>query len=153
MLRLLGRLLEALQRHLVAPQVDAVLFLGELGDEVRRARCRSLAAEERVAVGRLHLEDAVADLDDRDVERAAAEVVDRHVSRCRGSATDAVGEGRRRRLVDDAVHVEAGDLAGVLGRLALRVVEVGGDGDDPIRRFTACTVFSGFVTACDEKVR
>src|SRR3546814_6903981 len=35
-----------------------------------------LAAEESVAVGRLHLEHAVPDLQDRDVERAAAKVVD-----------------------------------------------------------------------------
>ena len=43
---------------------------------------------------------------------------------------EAVGERRRGRLVDDAEDVEAGDLAGVLRRLALRVVEVRGDGDD-----------------------
>jgi hypothetical protein len=40
-------------------------------------RVEVLAAEEGVAVGRLHLEHAVADLEDRDVEGAAAEVVDR----------------------------------------------------------------------------
>ena len=43
---------------------------------------------------------------------------------------EAVGERRRRGLVDDADDVEAGDLAGVLGGLPLVVVEVGGDGDD-----------------------
>jgi hypothetical protein len=43
---------------------------------------------------------------------------------------EAVGERRRGRLVDDAQHLEAGDLAGVLGGLALGVVEVGGNGDD-----------------------
>ena len=43
---------------------------------------------------------------------------------------ETVGERGRGRLVDDAQHFEAGDLAGVLGRLALGVVEIGGNGDD-----------------------
>jgi hypothetical protein len=38
---------------------------------------------------------------------------------------EAVGERRRGRLVDDAQHLEAGDLAGILGGLALGVVEIG----------------------------
>jgi hypothetical protein len=41
------------------------------------AHVEILAAEEGVAVGRLHLEHAVADFQHRDVEGAAAEVVDR----------------------------------------------------------------------------
>ena len=44
-----------------------------------------------------------------------------------------VGERRGGRLVDDADDVEAGDLAGVLRRLALGVVEVRRDGDDRVR--------------------
>ena len=81
-----------------------------------------VAAEVRVAVGRDDLHDVVADLEDRDVERAAAEVVD-------GDdlvllLVEAVRERRRRRLVDDALDLEAGDAAGVLGGLALGVVEV-----------------------------
>ena len=49
---------------------------------------------------------------------------------------EAVGEGRRSRLVDDSLDVEAGDPAGVLGRLA-RVVEVGRDRDDGLGHLLA----------------
>ena len=87
-----------------------------------------VAAEMRVAVGRQHLEDAVLDLENRDVERAAAEVVDR--DRAAVALVEAVGERRRGRLVDDAQHLEAGEPAGVARRRPLRVVEVGGHGDD-----------------------
>ena len=43
---------------------------------------------------------------------------------------ETVGQRGRGRLVDDAQHFEAGDLAGVLGGLALGVVEIGRNGDD-----------------------
>ena len=99
------------------------------------AHVEVFAAEEGVAVGRLHLEQAVVDLEDRDVEGAAAEVVDR--DGLGAGLVEAVGERRRRRLVDDAQHLEAGDLAGVLGGLALGVVEVGRDGDDGLRDLLA----------------
>ena len=117
---------------LVLAQIDAVLFCEAEHEPVDDARVEVLAAEERVAGGRDDLEDAVADLEDRDVERAAAEVVDRDLAL--DVLAEAVGERRRGRLVDDADDVEAGDLAGVLGRLALVVVEVGRDGDDRLLR-------------------
>ncbi len=127
-LRLLGGLLEALQRHAVLPQVDPLVAL-ELRDEVVDHHVvEVVAAEVGVAVGRLHLERALADLEDRDVERAATEVVDG--DRLVGLLVEPVRQRRRRRLVDDAQHVEARDLARVLGGLPLGVVEVGGDGDD-----------------------
>ena len=126
-LRLLGGLLEPLQRELVAAQVDALLLAEFVREVVDDAGVEILAAQEGVAVGGLHLEHTVADLEHRDVERAAAQVIDR--DRSGGLLVHAVGERRRGRLVDDAQHVEAGDAAGVLGRLTLAVVEVGGNRD------------------------
>ena len=130
-LRLFGRLLEALEGKLVLLEVDAVLFLEFVGEIFDEAIVEVLAAEERVAVGRFHLEDTIADLEHRHVERAAAEVVDR--DRAGTLLVEAIGEGRRRRLVDDAQHFEAGDLAGILRRLALGVVEIGRHCDDGLR--------------------
>ena len=123
----LGAFLEALEGEAVAAKVDAFLLLELVGQVIDDLGVEILAAEEGVAVGRLHLEHAVADLEHRDVERAAAEIVDR--DRLAVLLVEAVGERRRGRLVDDAQDLEAGDLAGILGRLALGVVEVGGNGD------------------------
>jgi len=75
-----------------------------------------------------NFDDAVADLQHGDVERAAAEVIDHDL--LVGLLIEAVGQRGRRRLVDDTLDVEAGDLAGVLGRLTLCVGEVGRHGDD-----------------------
>ena len=127
-LRLLSGLVEPLQRHLVRGQVDALVAL-ELGDHpVDDRLVEVVAAEVVVPVRRLDLEDAVAELEHGHVERAAAEVEDE--DRLVGAfLVEPVRERCRGRLVDDAEHVEARDLARVLRRLALRVVEVGRHGD------------------------
>ena len=95
-----------------------------------------VAAQVGVTVGGFHLEHAVAELQDGDIEGAAAEVVDRdlHVL---ALLVETVGEGRGRRLVDDTLDLEAGDLARLLGGLALRVGEVGRHGDDRLGHLLA----------------
>ncbi len=97
----------------------------------------------RVAAGGDDFEDTVVELEDGDVEGAATEVVDGDYSVL--LFVEAVGQGGGGGLVDQAEDVEAGDAAGVLGGLALRVVEVGGDGDDGLGDFgaeeTGCIIF------------
>ena len=134
-LRLLGGFLEALQGLLVLGQVDPLVLLVFGQQPVDDALVEVVAAEVRIAVGRLDLEDALAELEDRDVEGAAAQVVDGDL--LVALLVQAVGEGRRGGLVDDPLDVEPGDPAGVLGRLALGVVEVGRDGDDGLGHLLA----------------
>ena len=109
-------------------QVDALVALELRAEPVDDRLVEVVAAEVVVTRGRLDLEDAVADLEHGHVERAAAEVEDE--DRLVGLLVEPVRERGRGRLVDDALDVEARDPAGVLGRLALIVVEVGRDGDD-----------------------
>ena len=129
-LRLLRRFLQTLHGHAILGEIDAVGLL-ELGRHpVDDALVEVVAAEVRVAVGRLHFDDALAHFEHGDVERAAAEVVDR--DRLVLLLVETVGQRGGRRLVDDAKHVEARNLAGVFGRLPLRVVEVRGHRDDRV---------------------
>src|SRR3546814_10013920 len=84
-----------------------------------------------------------SDLQDGNVEGAAAKVVDGD-----GLAVllfKPIGERGRRRLVDDAQNLKPRDLARVLGRLALRVVEIGGDGDHRLLHLFAQIGLGGFL--------
>ena len=128
-LRLLGGLLQTLQGHGVLTQVDAVLGLELVGHPVDDALVPVVAAQVVVASGGGYLEHAVAQLQHRHVEGAAAQVEHEDLLVV-VDLVKAVGERRRGRLVDDTQDLQTGDLAGVLGGLALRVVEVGGHGDD-----------------------
>ena len=96
-----------------------------------------------VAVGGFHLDDVVADVQDGDVEGAAAEVVngDGFV----GFLVEAIGQGGGGGFIDDALDVQPGDLASVLGGLPLAVVEVRGHSDDGLGDFFAQVVLGGFL--------
>ena len=128
-LGLLGGFLESLYGHLVGRQVDTLGVLEGLDQPLHDRVVPVVTTEVGVAVGGLHLEDAVGDVEHRHVEGATTEV--EHEDRLLLAAlVEAVGQRRGGGLVHDAQHLEAGDLTGFLGRGALGVVEVGRHGDD-----------------------
>ena len=86
-----------------------------------------VAAEMVVAVAGDHLHHAFLDPHHRDVEGAAAQVVDEDaLALVLRGLIDQRGRGR---LIDDARHFQPGDLAGLARGLALRVGEIGRYGD------------------------
>src|SRR5690606_18786869 len=138
-LRLLGRLLEALHGLAVPGQIDAVLHLELFHKPADDALIEVVAAQVVVAAGGLDLKDPVADLKDRDVKRTAAQVEDE--DGLVAFLVKAVGQGRGRRLVDDAQDFQARYGACVLRSLALGVGEIRGYSDDRLRDGLAQVVF------------
>ncbi|ELP44522.1 putative NAD-specific glutamate dehydrogenase [Mycobacterium avium subsp. paratuberculosis S5] len=130
-LGLLGGLTQPLHGHLVLGQVDAAGALELVDQPVDDPVVPVVATELVVTAGGADLDHTLADLEQRNVERAAAEVEDQD-GLLLLALVQAVGQRGRGRLVDDAQHVEAGDLAGFLGRLTLGVVEVRRYGDDRV---------------------
>ena len=92
---------------------------------------------------RQHFEDAVADVEHRDVERAAAEVEDEDLFVL--LLVQPVRQRGGRRLGEHAQDLQPGDLAGVLGGLALGVVEVRRHGDDRVGDLLAEIVLGGLL--------
>ncbi|KAG5459606.1 MAG: NAD-specific glutamate dehydrogenase-domain-containing protein, partial [Olpidium bornovanus] len=106
-----------------------IFLTGQCTHVVDEPVVKILSAQVRVSSGGLHLEDALLDREQRNVERAAAQVENQDVFLLCRLLVEAVGDRGGRGLVDDAQDVQPGDLAGVLRSLALGVVEVGGHRD------------------------
>src|SRR5262249_33316342 len=117
----LGGFFKALEREPVGPEVYSGFFLESLNHPVDDSLIEVFSAEERVAAGGQHFEDAVAHFHYGYVKGSAAQIVNRNFLAV--LLAQAVSEGRCSRLVNDSLDIEAGDLARVLGGLALDIVE------------------------------
>ena len=110
----------------VLAKVDPLFLLELVGDVVDEDLVEIVAAEVAVTVRADHAEDAFGDLQDGNVERSTAQVEDDDLLVL--VLAQAVGQRRGGRLVDDPRDLHPGNLAGILRRLALGVVEVGRHG-------------------------
>src|SRR6185295_11419125 len=104
---------KTLQRHPVLAKIDLGV-LQKLGrQKLDDAKIEVLAAEVGVAARGLHVEDAAGELENGYVEGAAAEV--EHGDAFALLVFEAIGERRRRGLVQDAAHRQPGDATCVFG--------------------------------------
>ena len=122
-LGLLGGFAQPLQRLAIAAQIEAMLLREGIGHPVDDAPIPVIAAQLGVAAGGLDIKDAVGDAQHRDIEGATAEIEDQHL--LDRTAIEAVGQGRRRRFVEDALHRDPRQPAGIAGGLALGIIEIG----------------------------
>ena len=125
---LLGGFTQALHGDLVVGEVDALGLLELVYQILGDAGVKVIAAQTVVAGRGQNFDDAVADFKDRDIEGAAAQVIDHDALLL--LLVDAISQSCCRRLVDNTLDIEAGDLAGVLGRLTLCIGEVSRNRDD-----------------------
>ena len=82
----------------------------------------------RIPRGRLHLEDALFNREQRHVKCASAQVKNEDVLLIVALLVETICDCCRSRFVDDAQDVETRNRTRVLRRLALRVVEIGRNG-------------------------
>ena len=112
-----------------------------VGGIVEQDAVKVVAAQVRVTIGADDVEDTFGHIQDRDVEGPAAEVEDHDL--LSDFPVQPVGQRRGGRLVDNPHDFQPGDLPGILGRLALSIVEIGRDGNHRLVDLVAQVGFRG----------
>ncbi|SPQ20609.1 c73ff6cb-8731-470e-9cf7-86bd75ccbeed [Thermothielavioides terrestris] len=123
---------KAAQSTGIGRQVCEMLPLELVDEVVHKAVVEVLTAQVGVTSSRLDLEDALLNGQERHIEGTATEIEDQDVALAINLLVETVGNGSRGGLVDDTEHVQAGNETSILGGLALRIVEVGGNSDDSV---------------------
>ena len=127
---------ETTESSVVSLDVDATGLLLEFGHaELDESVVEIFTTEMGVTVSGLDLEDAILNGEEGHIEGTTTEIEDEDVAQLAVLFVETVGNGGCGGLVDDSLHVHAGDGTSILGGLTLGVVEVGGYGDDSISTF------------------
>lgn len=142
-LSLLSGLTDTLDGHAVVGEVNALLLLELLDEVADEGDIEILTTEVSVTVGGLDLKDTVLNLKNGDIESTTTKIVDSNDAVLLLLQT--VSKSGRSGLVDDTEDVQTRDLTGILSSLTLRVVEVGGDGDDGVLDVLAKISFGGLL--------
>ena len=117
-----GSLFQTLQSQTVAAEINSGLFFELIGQIVDNTLVKVFAAEESIAVGGFYFENAVADFQNGNIKRTAAEVI--NGDGAVGFFVHTVSQSRCRRFVDDTQNFQSGNFTGVFGCLTLRIVKI-----------------------------
>ncbi len=146
-LRALGGRFNALQCNCILAQVETVNLFEFVDDVIDDALVEIFTAQEGVAIGRqhfkLHLAIDIGDFDNGNVEGTAAQIIYRNLAVALAVFVQSERQCGSSRFVDDALYIETRDTTGVLGRLALRVIEISRHRDDGFGHFFAEVIFGG----------
>ena len=127
---------QTLVGHGVSLQFEAILCFEFVSDPVHHARIEVVAAQVAIAVGSFYFEHAISQIQNGYVECAAAQIVyEETVFAAVFNLVEAICQGGCGRFIDDTEDIQACDLAGIFGSLALCVGEVSRAGDDGVGDF------------------
>jgi hypothetical protein len=123
---------ETSQSTNVSAQVLLMLSLELVNEVVNQTVVEVFTTQVSVTGSGLDLEDTLLNGKERNIEGTTTKIEDKDVALTLNLLVETVGNGSSGRLVDDSENVETGDETGILGSLTLRVVEVGGDGNNSV---------------------
>src|SRR5699024_11492222 len=112
----------SLESHLIVGQIHALFCLKVCQHVICDLLVEVIAAETVVSCCGKNLDDTVADLDDRNIERTAAEIIYHDILLF--LVVKSVSQCSRRRLVDDTFYIKSCDLTSILCSLALCIIKI-----------------------------
>ena len=132
----------------IAAEVHTLVLVELVGEIVDYPAIEILTAEKCITVGRQYFELLFAidlcDLNNRDVERPPAQIVDRDLA-ISLFLLQPVRQRSCSRLIDDSFHIEARNFAGILGRLPLGIIKVSRHRDHRFSDLRAQIILSRFL--------
>ena len=135
----------------VAAGIGVALAFEPVHEVIQDAGVEVVAAQAVIAVAGQDLHHVFLHPDHGDIEGAAAEVIDQDVLALR--LIHLVGEGGGGGFVDDPHHLQARQLAGVAGGLALGVGKIGRDRDDGLGHGVAQVILGGALEPAQDQGR
>ena len=148
-LGLFSSILQTLQSQNILREIHARITAEFSNQIVNDALIEVFAAEERITVRGKHFKLLVTvnvgNVNDRNIERAAAQVVHSDRAVRRAALVHTKGQCRGGRLIDDALHIQTSNTSGILRRLTLTVIKVGRHRNNGLRHGLAKIILSGLL--------